>query len=210
MACYRWRNMAEKPPYHHGDLRNALLGAALDLLEADGLEKLSLRRVAARVGVSHAAPAHHFPTLRALLNALAIIGFQRFDAAMRAARSAAPPDPPAQMRAAERGYLAYAEANPALFRLMFTTTLLDWDDPALVAAGDAGYAQLVEICAPAAAHLGLADPAGRAALEALVWSVAHGRAHLAIEGKLPPMADAPAAVDLTGLLFGLAAGRTSS
>lgn len=204
MACYDERIMAEKPSYHHGDLRNALVAAALDLLEEDGLEKLSLRRVAARVGVSHAAPAHHFPTLRALLNALARIGFERFDAAMRAARQAAPPDPMAQMRAAERGYLAYAEANPALFRLMFTTTLLDWDDPALVAASSAGYGQLVEICAPAAAHLGIADPAGIAALETLVWSVAHGRAHLAIERKIPPLPDTPAAVDLTGLLFGAA------
>lgn len=193
--------MAERPPYHHGDLRNALLAAALDLLEEDGLDKLSLRRVAARVGVSHAAPAHHFPTMRALLTALATIGFTRFDAAMRAAREAATPDPMAQLRAAERGYLAYAEANPALFRLMFTTTLLDWGDPDLVAAGDAGYAQLVEICAPAAQHLGIDHADGRAALEQLVWSQAHGRAHLAIEHKLPPSAATPA-VDLTGLLFG--------
>ena len=68
---------------------------------------------------------------------------------------------------------------------MFTTTLLDWDDAALVAAGDAGYAQLVEICAPAAAHLGIDHAEGRAALEQLVWSQVHGRAHLAIERKLP-------------------------
>src|SRR6476620_9476467 len=117
--------MAEKPGYHHGDLRNALLAAALDLLEQDGFDKLSLRQVAARVGVSHAAPAHHFPTMRALLTALATIGFTRFEAAMRATRSVASPDPMSQLRAAERGYHAYAEANPALFRLMFTTTLVD-------------------------------------------------------------------------------------
>lgn len=199
--------MADRPTYHHGDLRNALLAAALDLLEEDGLENLSLRRVAARVGVSHAAPAHHFPTLRALLTALATIGFERFDAAMGAARAAAAPEPAAQLRAAERGYLNFAEANPALFRLMFTTALLDWDDAALTAASGAGYQQLVEICAPAAARLGIDDPAGRAALQTLVWSVAHGRAHLAIERKLPPMGDAPVAVDLTGLLFGLADAR---
>ena len=83
----------------------ALLAAALDLLEEDGLDKLSLRRVAARVGVSHAAPAHHFPTMRSLQTALATIGFVRFDAAMREARDAASPDPMAQLRAAERGYL---------------------------------------------------------------------------------------------------------
>ncbi|PZQ50078.1 MAG: TetR family transcriptional regulator [Rhodovulum sulfidophilum] len=200
--------MADRPTYHHGDLRNALLAAALELLEAEGRERLSLRRVAARVGVSHAAPAHHFPTLRALLTALATIGFERFDAAMRRARQAATPDPAAQLRAAEAGYLAYARANPALFRLMFDATLLDWTDPALVRASEPGYAQLVEICAPAAARLGITDRAGRAALERLVWSVAHGRAHLSIDGKIPPGLDGPPAIDLTTLLIGPAEAGT--
>lgn len=202
--------MADKPNYHHGDLRNALLAAALDMLETEGLETLSLRRVAARVGVSHAAPAHHFPTLRALLTALATIGFERFDTAMRAARDAAAHDPASQLRAAGQGYLAFAEANPALFRLMFTTTRIDWSDPGLIAAGDASYAQLAEVCAPAAERLGIGDPDGRAALERLVWSAAHGRAHLAIDGKIPPGAEAPGAIDLTDLLLGRAMAKADA
>jgi len=195
--------MEARKTYHHGDLRNALLAAALDLLEEDGLEALSLRRVAARVGVSHAAPAHHFPTLRVLLNALAAIGFTRFAAAMADARAAAPPAPVAQLRAAERGYLAFAEAQPALFRLMFTEALIDGSDPALTEAAAAGRRQLVEICAPAAAHLGIDDPEGRAALERLVWSQAHGRAHLTIERRVPRGGDLPDTerIDLAGLLF---------
>lgn len=196
--------MEQRKTYHHGDLRNALLAAALDLLEEDGLEALSLRRVAARVGVSHAAPAHHFPTLRVLLNALAAIGFERFAAAMRDARAGAAPDPVAQMRAAERGYLDFAVAQPALFRLMFTEALIDWTDRALTEAADASYRQLAEICAPAAAHLGIEDPEGRAALERLVWSQAHGRAHLTVERKFPRFGDAeagPGGIDLAGLLF---------
>ena len=64
--------------YHHGNLREALVAAALDLLESEGLEALSLRKVAAQVGVSHAAPGHHFPTLRDLLTSLASVGFVRF------------------------------------------------------------------------------------------------------------------------------------
>lgn len=196
--------MDPKPKYHHGDLRNALLLAALDILEADGLDALSLRGVAARVGVSHAAPAHHFPTLRALLNGLATIGFERFAASMRDARARAPADPASQMRAAERGYLDFAVSQPALFRLMFTATLLDWDDAALIAAADAGRGQLVEICAPAATHLGLTNPETRAALERLVWSQAHGRAHLTIERKFPAdcvLPDDAGAIDLARLLF---------
>lgn len=197
--------MEQRKPYHHGDLRKALLAAALDLLEDDGLEALSLRRVAARVGVSHAAPAHHFPTLRALLNALAAIGFERFGAAMRDARAAAAPDPAAQMRAARHGYLTFAEAHPALFRLMFTATLIDWRDPALTEAADASYRQLAEICAPAAAHLGLATPEQHVALERLVWSQVHGEAHLAIDRKFPRAAPASQAdvpvIDLAALIF---------
>ena len=93
--------------YHHGDLRNALVQAALSMLEKDGLDRLTLRGVAAAVGVSHAAPGHHFGTLTGLRTALAAIGYARFGASMRAERAAAPDDPAAQMRAARRGVNAF-------------------------------------------------------------------------------------------------------
>jgi AcrR family transcriptional regulator len=187
--------------YHHGQLRDALTQAALRILEAEGLEALSLRRVAAMVGVSHSAPAHHFPTLRALHTALAAIGFARFESAMRLAREAAPPDPVEQMRAACRGYLAYATTNPALFRLMFTFSALDWDEPALCRISQAAYDQLAQIVAPAAARLGLTSPEAVAALERLVWSQIHGEAHLMIDKKLAPVEAGAAPVDLAALLF---------
>jgi AcrR family transcriptional regulator len=175
--------MALKDTYHHGALRTALLDAALEILEAEGLEKLSLRKVAAKVGVSHAAPAHHFPTLRHLLTELAIIGFQRFDDSMRSARSLADPEPVAQMRAAQVGYLAFSGKTPALFRLMFTATLLDWSDPNLPNAARPSRSQLSEVCAPAAQRHGLTNDAERLSLENMVWSQIHGRAHLMIENK---------------------------
>ena len=81
--------MAKRQSYHHGDLHNALLAAAVALVEEDGLEALSLRKVAARVGVSHAAPEHHFPTLRHLLNAMAITGFDLFTRSMADQRAKA-------------------------------------------------------------------------------------------------------------------------
>ena len=179
----------KRPRYHHGDLRNALLLAALDLLERDGLDRLTLRGVAAAVGVSHAAPAHHFGTLAALRTAIATIGYERFMLAMRTERASAPADPASQMRAARRGYLAFARSQPALFRLMFTSTLLDWSDAPLTEAAIAARAQLMQVCAPVADRLGLRGPVPRLALERLVWSEVHGLALLTIEGQLGDMPD---------------------
>jgi AcrR family transcriptional regulator len=197
---------ARRPTYHHGNLREALVESALAILEERGLEALTLRGVAARANVSHAAPAHHFPSLRDLLTALASIGFARFAESMRAERAASTPEPAAQMRAAERGYRSFAEANPGLFRLMFTSELLDPAEPTWVAHAKDAYRHLVEICAPAADHLGLSEPGDRAELERLVWSQVHGRAHLGVDGRLPaPGADcAPATtpLDMAALIFG--------
>lgn len=199
--------MAAKAKYHHGSLREALLAAALEMLEDEGLAQLSLRKVAVKVGVSHAAPAHHFPTFLHLLTGLASVGFRRFDAAMKKARARAARDPAAQMRAGERGYLDFALANPALFRLMFDATLLDWRDAELAASARPAREQLRAICAPAAAKHGLKNEKQRLELEYLVWSQIHGRAHLLIDRKFAE-ADRDsergkrgASLDLAALLF---------
>jgi AcrR family transcriptional regulator len=196
----RQDGMSARDSYHHGNLRLALVEAGLELLETDGPEGLSLRRVASQVGVSHAAPAHHFPTLRHLLTALATQGFELFAAAMAAARAAAPADPAAQLRAAARAYLGFAKEHPGLFRLMFTRARIDWDDGTLVRAADAAYAQLSAVVAPAAGRLGLTADADIEALERLVWTQVHGEAHLVSDGKLDPAAPV-GTVDLAGLLF---------
>ena len=199
--------MAQKKNYHHGDLRQALLDAGLAMIEETGFGGLSLRKIAARVGVSHAAPEHHFPTLKHLLSAMAAEGFVLFARAMGDERRHAAPAPVDQMRAAVRGYLHYAGTHPQLFRLMFTSNLLDWADPALIAASAAGYQHLRDICAPAADRLNLTSDADRTGLEHLVWSQVHGQAQLMIDNKLIdhetgepcPAPDHP--VDLAGLLF---------
>ena len=76
----------QNSPHHHGDLRAALIAAGIDMLEADGIAGLSLRKIAARVGVSHAAPAHHFNGKNALLVAIAAQGFRTFTDLMRQGR----------------------------------------------------------------------------------------------------------------------------
>jgi AcrR family transcriptional regulator len=198
--------MTRKNAYHHGNLRQVLIDTALGMIEETGLEALSLRKIAARVGVSHAAPEHHFPSLRHLLNAMAREGFILFTRSIALERENAPGDQAEQLRAALRGYLNYARAHPALFRLMFNEGVLDWSDEELTDKARAAYRQLQEICAPIAAFRGLKTEAERASLEHLVWSLAHGQAHLIIDQKLPDPAgdDCPPhapPLDLASLLF---------
>ena len=108
-----------KPPYHHGDLRAALLAAAeVELAEA-GIEAFSLRQVARRAGVSHAAPTHHFGDGQGLLTALAAEGYRRLLATQAAHEARAAPDARAQLVAAGVGYVDFAMTSPALFRLLF-------------------------------------------------------------------------------------------
>jgi AcrR family transcriptional regulator len=178
------KSAAKKRTYHHGNLRAALLEAGLMLLEKRGLDQLSLRKVAAVAGVSHAAPAHHFPALEDLLTALAAIGFERFDAAMRSERDAAAKSPQEQLQAAAMGYAKFATQNPGLFRLMFSSALLDASDPVMRHHASAAFSQLGAISAPVAAFLGLDAEAEKAEIQKLVWSVAHGYAHLYIEGQM--------------------------
>jgi len=108
-------------PYHHGDLRRALIEAGRGLLERDGIAALSLRAVAREAGVSAAAPYHHFKDRAALLEAIAHEGNVALHEAIRTAFDSAEPG---QRRIVEVGvaYVGFALANPALYRLMFDTS----------------------------------------------------------------------------------------
>jgi len=132
----------DEKPYHHGDLRAALLAAGEAELAERGIEGFSLRSVAKRAGVSHAAPAHHFGDVGGLLTALATEGFLRFQAALDA-REAGVTDPRERALRAGLGYLDFATARPALFRLIFSSAKPDVTDPAFQAAAEAAYQHLV-------------------------------------------------------------------
>ena len=168
---------AEKPRYHHGDLHQALLAAAEAELAETGLEAFSLRQVARRAGVSHAAPAHHFGDVGGLLTALAAEGFRQFIAAMQGQQAAAPPDPRAQIVAAGQGYIAFAAERPALFRLIFSSGRPDFAAPDLAAASSQAFQHLSRLVG---AVTGAEDPVDIAA----VWAMAHGLADLMAAGRL--------------------------
>jgi AcrR family transcriptional regulator len=172
-----------KTPYHHGDLRGALLRAAEAELAEKGIEGFTLRGCAKRAGVSHAAPAHHFSDANALLTELAAVGFGRFVAAMRARQDQAGDDPRQRLVGAGLGYIDFACANPALFRLMFSSFRPDFETMHLKTEATDAYALLVD----SVATLRGVDPrTSKSAMRdvASAWATAHGLADLLLSDRM--------------------------
>ncbi|THA66059.1 TetR/AcrR family transcriptional regulator [Streptomyces sp. A0958] len=158
--------------YHHGDLRRAVLTAALDVIATEGPAALSLRDLARRAGVSHAAPAHHFKDRTGLLTAIAAEGYSLFADALAGA-----PD----LRERGVAYVRFAATHPAHFQVMFQPALYRTDDPDLLAAKDRATAELRSGVATLTPAARTDDPrlTGVAA-----WSLAHGFATLLLSGNL--------------------------
>lgn len=142
--------MAKKPEilagrgYHHGNLRQALLDAALALIEAGEEQGVSLRTVAARAGVSNAAPYRHFKDREALMAAVATIGFERLLQSLRRARESAGEG--AELLAMATAYLAFASKSIGLYRVMFTDNhlVIRFDD-GLARSSAAAFQELQEV-----------------------------------------------------------------
>src|SRR5512144_1083100 len=126
MGCYpvgvseERTHRLRKPPgrYHHGELRNALLTTALRIVAEEGVAALTLRDLARRLGVSHGAPAHHFPDRASLLAALAGEGFLQLSETLASATVDPARGRAARLRAAGRAYVAFALDHPGSFRVM--------------------------------------------------------------------------------------------
>jgi AcrR family transcriptional regulator len=189
----RQRRASGDTPYHHGDLHEALLQAAERVLERDGIAGLTLRAVAREAGVSHAAPTHHFGDLTGLLSELAAIGFRRFNAAMLAAR-ASETHPLMKAMANAKAYVAYAQAYPGMYSLMFRTERLDMTRPSLHEAATASFQGLANSVGAGRQEAGFPEHLSGEALEALSleqaaaiarnWSLVHGFTMLLLDGRL--------------------------
>ncbi|TBN43868.1 TetR/AcrR family transcriptional regulator [Paracoccus subflavus] len=162
-----------------GNLPEALVQAGIALLDEDGTEALSLRRIAARAGVSHAAPAHHFGGLPGLKTAMAIRGFQQFQQHLMAARDAVPADAPPFQRLSTvaDAYVRFAGMRTGLFQLMFDQ--LAASDPDLLHTALGSYLLIKELCAP------FVDGRPAVAVETAVWSLTHGYAALNLDRPRP-------------------------
>ena len=169
-----------KTDYHHGDLRRALMVAASELLEEVGYEGFTLRKCAARAGVSPSAPAHHFKDANGLLTSLAVEGFQSLSSKLREKFMSTSKDAENPCSVAAVEYLRFAKNNPALYKVMFGSRL-DAENPELKAASKASFENL---------HLSVSEifpDKSREDINAIsvqMWSSIHGLSMLLIEGRL--------------------------
>jgi AcrR family transcriptional regulator len=169
--------------YHHGNLRQVLLDAAAEAIEEEGLAALSLRALARKVGVSHGAPARHFPDKAALLTALATEALERFQSAVRKAAEEGGQSAVARFRAIGICYVRFALENPAHFHIMTR--------PEFYSAGDEafsrGYQELFDTmrdAAAAAQRESREDWLDPQAFLITTWSTVHGLATLWLDGTL--------------------------
>jgi AcrR family transcriptional regulator len=159
-------------PYHHGDLRRAILDAAIESISANGSAALSLRELARRAGVSHAAPIHHFGDKAGVLTALAAEGYELLANALEAAGD--------EFVEAGVAYVRFAVTYKAHFEVMFRPDTYHRDDPVVVAARQRARQALVEGVRTKTTSAGReAELTGVAA-----WSLVHGFATLWLTGAL--------------------------
>jgi AcrR family transcriptional regulator len=167
--------MSPKATYHHGDLRSALVRAAMELLDESGETELSLRAVARRAGVSPAAPYRHYADREALVSAVAAVGYRELAERLAAAHPS--PSTPEQLASVAIAYVQFALDRPALFRIMFGEPCdRDHDERVAATAAVSQYLRaIVERTFP---------QADSDALATAVWALVHGLAFLHLDGKL--------------------------
>jgi AcrR family transcriptional regulator len=202
----------QERPYHHGDLRRAIVTAALDILSETQSLEFSLRELARRAGVSHNAPYKHFADKRELLAAVSTAGFEQLTNCMtneivgqNSAR--------AQFLAVLRAYIQHGVENPALYRLMFGGYLSSPDDsrPAIErAAAEKTKALLTQIIAEGGLGRTIPNTPGNerkiAGAILACWSLVHGLTMLLVDGLVGPKKKSDELTDavVRGILDGLA------
>lgn len=174
--------MRVESSYHHGNLRAALLAEASSVLEAAGADAISLRGLARAMGVSHAAPAHHFASRTHLLGELAADGFVGLADALQSAMGAV--ERSRWLEVSAKAYVRFALANPERYRLMFGARLMEGDCPERLATESTrAYRALLRAvrqqdATEDRARYRMAEP------ELAAWSLVHGAVMLWLDGQL--------------------------
>ncbi|MGC5615615.1 TetR/AcrR family transcriptional regulator [Georgenia sp. Z1491] len=163
------------PSYHHGDLRRAVIDEALRIISSSGPEQLSLRAIAAAIGVSHTAPRHHFGSRDGLLTAIATEGFDGLADALIATREGG-----GTFLDVGVSYVGYGTSHPAHFAVMFAPDLL-LEDPELARASGRAFGELRSGVEALGAD-GRVEDAHAAVVAG--WSLVHGLTTLALTGNL--------------------------
>ncbi|MGI9295259.1 MAG: TetR/AcrR family transcriptional regulator, partial [Pseudomonadales bacterium] len=172
-----------KNSYHHGNLREALLQAARELLVDSGVDSLSLRKIAKMAGVSATAPYSHFQDKQAVLAELATAGFDELANTMEQHALPHAEYSEAQLEGLAQGYVSFAVQNPALFQLMFGPTVSDLlSSASLVIAGTRAYQLMESAVVQRIEATGSESNTHIAA--AAAWSMVHGVSTLLLDGRL--------------------------
>jgi len=170
--------------YHHGDLKNALIQAGVQILARDGVSELSLRKVAKQAGVSHAAPYSHFADKQALIAAISTEGFKQLFVQIEKIFESYRDEPKNLLIETAWAYIQFALNEPDRFKLMFSSVLeKEKEYPDFVESSQQNFQQLVrlvEICQQA--RVLKTGPADLVAVS--VWSAVHGFVSLLLEGQI--------------------------
>jgi len=195
--------------YHHGNLKEALLQAALDLIATKGASGFTFADAARLVGVSPAAPYRHFRDRDELLANIAQRGFEQFEAALSQAWDDGRPDTVTAFERTGKAYLAFAREQPSFYSAMFESGLSFESNPPLHAAGERAFAVIRAAAELLAALAPQGTPRPPALMMALhIWSMSHGIASLFARGdaarrKLPMSAEDLLEAELLIYLRGL-------
>jgi AcrR family transcriptional regulator len=190
MANSRSRARLKRSPprrnsYHHGDLRQALLDAAVQLIEARSLDAVSVREVARMAGVSPGAPFRHFATRTALLTGVAEQAMDRLEEAInQSLQAAADENPLLQLRAIGTGFLRWAFTNPSHFQVISARAVIDFEGSSLRRRNDVIRAKMSALINQAAAF-GLLRPGNVERYQVVLRALVYGLSRMFIDGQFP-------------------------
>ena len=170
--------------YHHGDLKNTLIKAGVEILAKEGVSGLSLRKVAQRAGVSHSAPYAHFPDKQSLIAAISTEGFTQLYTELEAAISPYSKNPRKQLLEGVKAYVRFAEENTDTFKIMFSGVLeKEKDYPSFVEISSKTFKLVVGVV-QACQNAGILPTAPADLMAVSVWGQVHGILSLALEGQV--------------------------
>ena len=170
--------------YHHGDLKNALIKAGVEILAKEGVGGLSLRKVAQRAGVSHSAPYAHFPDKQSLIAAISTEGFNQLYNELEAAIYPHAKSPKKQLVEGAQAYVRFALKNSDTFKIMFSGVLeKEKDYPSFVEISSKTFKLVVEVV-QACQNAGVLPTAPANLMAVSVWGQVHGIVSLALEGQI--------------------------
>lgn len=177
--------MSNKKSYHHGDLKNALIKAGIEILAQEGVGELSLRKVAQKAGVSHTAPYAHFTDKQALIAAISTEGFRLLHGQVAAATHMYADDPARQLMETAWTYVQFALHDPDQFKIMFSSVLeKEKEYPDFVAMSQSNFQQVVVVIL-ACQQAGILRAGPPELMTVTVWGAVHGLIALLLEGQIP-------------------------